>query len=807
MQYAPLFFYDYCMNQHTFRVLEFDKVRQMAAIYSLTEPGRALTGKIKPLDTLEELYNQIELVSECRKLSSEGRSAGIEHFADLTPLFRRLKPQDAVLEPLGLMSFLPLFYSAMNLALLRENTLVPRLAVLVSGLTTHPDLAQSIVASISTEGRIHDDASPSLLKIRRGIRSLEKKVKVILEGLLNEKELAPHLQDFYITERNNRLVIPVKRDSKGSVPGVIHDISNTGETIFVEPYSCQQVGNELESFRAEEKLEEFRILQSLSSLLRNHLHEIEADYNLIAEIDRCQAVAGFSEKMKMSPPEINENGYLRIIKARHPVLWKSLKNKNREADLVPLSMEIGRDHTGMVITGSNAGGKTVALKTIGIVTLMALSGMHVPAMSGTTVPFLSMVLTDIGDEQSIEQNLSTFSAHITRISEIVRLSSSHTMVIIDELGTGTDPEQGGALSCAVLRRLIRQGALAVVSTHLGTLKAFAGSEPGIINSAMEMEEVTVNGVTTYRPTFQLIHGEPGTSHAFEIAESLGLDKDIISEARERLVGDGSEIELLLSELRQKSRDLDIRLKENEKLSREISDLQSSLKEEREHLNMIRRDVRSQALKEAAEIIRKTKGEVQDIIKSMRKASLDEGKKIARGLGNKLEQIKREHKQYSSEELQRVTEVREGQRVFIQALSAHGLIHSVDKNMQKCKVYVEGKEITLRITDLSEPKIETDEETGRGRLQRAPTEGSPDDIYINPELNVIGMRVDPALSMLERYLNDGSLSGLRQAKIIHGIGEGILSKAIRDYAEDHPLVAQWRKGSEDEGGEAVTIIYF
>ncbi|KPK00994.1 MAG: hypothetical protein AMK71_07195, partial [Nitrospira bacterium SG8_35_4] len=202
-----------------------------------------------------------------------------------------------------------------------------------------------------------------------------------------------------------------------------------------------------------------------------------------------------------------------------------------------------------------------------------------------------------------------------------------------------------------------------------------------------------------------------------------------------------------------------------------------------------------------------KGEVQDIIKSMRKASLDEGKKIARGLGNKLEQIKREHKQYSSEELQRVTEVREGQRVFIQALSAHGLIHSVDKNMQKCKVYVEGKEITLRITDLSEPKIETDEETGRGRLQRAPTEGSPDDIYINPELNVIGMRVDPALSMLERYLNDGSLSGLRQATIIHGIGEGILSKAIRDYAEDHPLVAQWRKGSEDEGGEAVTIIYF
>ena len=806
MQYAPLFFYDYDMDQHTFRVLEFDKVRQMAAAFCLTEPGRALTEEITPLDTLEELSNRIELVSECRRLSSEGHSTGIEHFADLSPLFRRLKPEDAVLEPFALVSFLPLFYSAMSLAALRENILSPRLALLVSGLTTHPDLTKSIAVSISSDGRIHDDASPALLKIRRGIKSLEKKVKAVLQGLLNEKELTPHLQDFYITERNNRLVIPVKRDSKGSIPGVIHDISNTGETIFVEPYSCQQVGNELESFRAEEKLEEFRILKLLSSLLRNHLHEIEADYRIVAEVDRFQAIAGFSEKMKMSPPDINESGYLRIVKARHPVLWKTLKNKDRETELVPLTLEIGRDHTGMVITGSNAGGKTVALKTIGIVTLMALSGMHVPAASGTTIPFLSMVLTDIGDEQSIEQNLSTYSAHITRISEIVKQSGTHTMIIIDELGTGTDPEQGGALSCAVLRRLIKRGALTVVSTHLGTLKAFASSEPGLVNSAMEMEEATVNGITTYRPTFKLILGEPGTSHAFEIAESLGLDKDIISEARERLVGDGSEIELLLSELRRKSRDLDIRLEENEKLRREISDLQYSLKEEQERLDMIRRDARSQALKEAAEIVRKTKGEAQDIIKSMRKASLDECRKIASSLGNKLDELKREQKQYSSEELQGLTEVRTGQRVFIQALSAHGVVHSVDKNMRKCKVNVEGKAISVPFEDIAKAKEGPVDQQDRALADRAPL-SIPEDYEVQSELNLIGQRVDPALSMLERYLNDGSLSGLRQVKIIHGIGAGILSKAIRDYAEEHPLVTQWRKGSEDEGGEAVTIIYF
>jgi DNA mismatch repair protein MutS2 len=795
------------MNQHTFRVIEFDKVCQMASAFSVTEPGRVLTRGIKPLGTLDEVNNQIELVSECRKLSSEGHSAGIEHFADLSPLFRRLKPEDAVLEPSGLLSFLPLFYSAMNLAKLPENISLPRLGVLVSGLSTHPALIKAIVSSLSSEGRIHDDASPAMLNIRRSIKSMEKRTRMILDGILKKKELTPHLQDFYVTERNNRLVIPVKRDSKGSIPGVIHDISNTGETVFVEPYSCQQIGNELESFRAEEKLEEFRILQSLSSLLRDHLHEIESDYHIVAEVDRNQTVARFSEMMKMSPPEINENNYCRIVKARHPVLWKTLKNKNRENDLVPLTMEIGKNHTAMVITGSNAGGKTVALKTIGIVTLMALSGMHVPSESGTTIPFLTMVLTDIGDEQSIEQDLSTYSAHITRLSEIVKMSSTRTMVIIDELGTGTDPEQGGALSCAVLRRLIKQGALTIISTHLGTLKAFASSEPGIINSAMEMEEVTVNGVTAYRPTFQLLLGEPGTSHAFEIAESLGLDKDIIREARELLSGNGVNIESLLSELRRKSRELDGRLEENEQLRGELSSLQTSLKEELESIDIKRRDVKSRALEEAAEIIRKTRVEAQEILRSIKKADLNEGRKIARDLSVKLEGIKKEQKQYSFPEYQGMTEVREGQRVFIHALSAYGVVHSVNQNMKKCKVYVGGKEISVPFEELSDANQESLNQQGGKTAFRAPARDVSEDIFTPSELNLIGQRVDPALSMFERFLNDGSLSGLRQAKIIHGIGTGILSKAVRTYAEEHPLVMKWRKGNEDEGGEAVTIIYF
>jgi len=779
----------------------------MAAEFSRTEPGRTSLGNIRPLHSLDEMYTQIERVSECRKLTAEGRSTGIEHFADLSPLFRRLKPKDAVLDSQGLLSFLPLFYSVMNLAEFQGDALLPRLASMVSGLTTHPDIMKSISASFGTEGRIHDNASPALREIRQGIRSMEKRIKRVLEEMLKKKELESHLQDFYITERNSRLVIPVKRDSKGSVPGVIHDISNTGETVFVEPYACQQSGNELESLRAEEKLEEFRILRILSALLREHIHEIETDYHIVTAVDRVQAMAGFADEMRMAPPEINEKGYLRIERARHPVLWKTLCKRNREDALVPLTVEIGREHTGMVLTGSNAGGKTVALKTIGIVTLMALSGMHVPAESGTTIPFLTKVLTDMGDEQSIEADLSTYSAHITRISDIIRQSSDRSMVIIDELGTGTDPEQGGALSCAILRRLIKGGALTVVSTHLGMLKAFASSEPGIINSAMEMEEVQSNGVTTLRPTFRLRPGEPGTSHAFEIAGSLGLDKDIINDARAFVTGSGTDTESLLSELRCKSKDLDGLIEENSKIRDELSNLRASLQEELIGVQMEKKAVRSQALKEAAEFIRSTKVEAQDMLRAMKKANVEQGKKIARDLNVKLEALKKEQVRNASGEHRRLTEIKEGQRVFIPALSVHGVIHSVDGSMKKCRVHVGEKEISVPFEELAEAGGEA--ERRRDRKAAPPVHGRDvsDDDTVPSELNIIGQRLDPALAMLERYLNDGVLAGMRQVKIIHGIGEGILSRAVRTHAEEHPLVASWRKGNEEEGGEAVTIIFF
>jgi len=800
------------MDNHTFRVLEFDKILKMASVFAVTVPGKTIVNSIRPLKNIGEIREQIAFVSECRRLLAEDNPLGIENIDNFTAIFQKIRPVDAVLETLELRSFLPLFYSSLNFRNWIGSTEYPHLGAIVSQLTTHADLKKSIEDSIDGDGTVRDGASAELYSIRQGIKSYEKKIRGILDGILKKKELEPHLQDFYMTERNNRWVIPVKLDSKGSVSGVIHDISNTGETVFIEPYSIQQVGNELELYRAEEKREEYRILQRLSSQLREHSPQIEEDYKIVAAIDAVQAIAGFSEQMNMSAPEISETGYMNIVSGRHPLLWQSLSKENRVADITPLDLELGRNHSCMVITGSNAGGKTVALKTTGVLNLMALSGMHIPVGSGTSIPFLQSVLADIGDEQSIEQNLSTFSAHIMRISGIIGQSSSNTLVIVDELGTGTDPDQGGALSCAVLKKLKKLGALTLVSTHLGVLKAFAGSEQGLVNGSMEMEETQINGISSFRPTYRLVIGEPGTSHAFEIAESLGLPKDIIRDAREFITGEGAEVDSLIAELKKKSADLEISFRENEKINQETAGLKRSLEEERSAINAAKQETLAKAVEEAESILGEAKREARDIIRTMKQSSLSDARKNLKDLEKKHNEIKKAKEVYSAGKIKQLKDIREGLSVFIKSLGLNGTIHSVNMKASKCKIVVEGKEVVVPFSELYEPSAAgTKEKTSKTSItgknvSRYTFSNRSDDSDIPNELNVIGQRVDPSLSLVERFLNDVSLSGIKQVKIIHGIGTGVLASAIRDFLEDHPLVESWRNGDEYEGGEAVTIVF-
>jgi DNA mismatch repair protein MutS2 len=789
------------MDKHTLRVLEFHKVLQMAAFFAVTVPGRDIVHNTVPLSNIGEIRNKIELVSECLRLIAEGRVPGIEHFDDLSPLMRKVRPANSLLDPTELRSFLPLFSSSLSLRKLSEDSSCPGLGSIASELITHPHISRAIEAAIDREWRIRDNASSELLSIRNGIRSCEKRIKKVLDGMLKREDLEPYIQEFYLAERNKRWVIPVKRDFRGHIPGVVHDISNTGVTVYVEPYSIQQLGNELESLRSEEKLEEYRILKGLTSLVQEHLPDIEQDYRIVAGVDALQSMAEFSKHMDMSPPALNEKGYVKIISGRHPLLYRALQKESHEANPVPLDIDVGRDYSCMVITGSNAGGKTVALKTIGVLTLMALSGMHIPAESGSEIAFLKNILVDIGDEQSIEENLSTFSAHITRISEIIRQSREHSMVIIDELGTGTDPEQGGALSCAILRRLHRQGALTLVSTHIGMLKAFAHSEPGMVNAAMEMEEVNINGVARYRPTYRLVVGEPGTSHTYEIAELLGLDAGVISEARDFTGGGAGRIDLLLSGLSEKKRKLDDMLKETERLKRECEHDRIKLKEDIQSVETRRKEKLTEALSEAEEIVRKAKREAWEIIDNLKRSSLKDAKEAVKELDRKIEGIAGTRKKLSPGMIHRLKRVREGERVFVTTLGKNGVVHSVIGKRNRCKVTVGEKRIEVAISDLAEPVHDVEEGT-----RRVPHKDPGITVeHIPGEIKVVGYRVDPALSLIERYLNDAALAGLHEVRIIHGIGAGILAAAIREYLGDYPLVRSFREGSGEEGGAAVTMV--
>ncbi len=794
------------MDTSTLRVLEYSKVLEMVSSFAVTPEGRDRVRHILPLHTQDAVLERFGLIGECRRILTEGRPLGLEPMEPLVPLFQRLRPEESVLEPLQLRAFLPLLYSAEALKRLSAEIDLPGIKRLLSGLTTHPEIRKAIERSIDRDGLILDEASPELYEIRMSIKSLDRRIKSILERILNTRELKPHIQDFYITERNGRRVIPVKRDSKGHIPGVIHDISNTGETIFVEPTQTVQLGNELEGLKAEEKVEEFRILKRLSTLLRQRLAELENDHDIVLEMDLIQSLASFAEEIGAEIPEINRKGLIRIQSGRHPLLWRAFKKAGRESEIVPLDFELGRSYTALVITGPNAGGKTVVLKTVGILTLMALSGIPVPAGSGSTFPFVRNVFADIGDEQSIEQDISTFSGHVLKLTEILRSATSDTLVILDELGTGTDPDEGGALACAILRRLKHRGVLTLVSTHLSMLKAFAYSEDGLENGSMQMRRYEEGGAVLYRPTYRLKIGEAGQSHALEIAKRLGLPDDLIREAKDLLGEKERRLETLIASLQEKETGLAEKLEEIDRLKEELQTLKASLREEIKIIKEKKTEILNDYRQKAEAIYRKAVSEAEDILKRIKSEERQKAREHLRRLKKRYDDIKVE-KQKPSEELgQPVSTVEVGQVVLVGSLGMEGVVKTVNRNAKRCRVVVRGRELDVSFDDLYLPPEKDDRKDIPS--EERPSEGqTPETEEItSAEINLVGERVDPALSALERYLNDASLSGLKEVRVIHGIGTGRLAQAVREYLKDHPLVRDFRPGRREEGGEGVTVVY-
>ncbi|HTP63876.1 MAG TPA: Smr/MutS family protein, partial [Geobacteraceae bacterium] len=670
---------------------------------------------------------------------------------------------------------------------------------------------EPLEASIDEEGNILDTASKLLFELRGRKRGLITRIRKRLEEIVRERQTAIFLQDDFITQRGGRWVIPVRMDSKGMVPGVVHDVSNSGETAFMEPIEIIGLVNELENLTAEEKAEQIRILRQLCHWIREELAGIEDEFLALVQLDLHNSIARFADQLGAEVPAISEAPIVRLKQGRHPLLMLLQKERGGKP-VVPLDLVLGEQGrseaaplpaetdaaaegvTGsaervMVITGPNAGGKTIAIKTTGLLLLMAISGIPVPAASTSLFPLVGALPVDIGDEQSIEESLSTFSAHVSRIAAILEEAGPRSLVLLDELGTGTEPGQGAAIACAVLHELNEKGALVLATTHLTDIIGFVHKTDGMVNAAMEFDRQTLT------PLSRLKRGEPGQSHALEIARRYGLPERVIAFAR-RMVGRlESEFHELLAELKEKRRLHEEKLAELAKREQTLSELEHASAERTREAERQRKEALEKAWLEAREVVQKAKREIAAILDEARREKTRTAK---RALEETERQVEEKLREFHPEESLVLEQLREGMTVFVRSIGYDAVIAAIDARHGRLRVKAGRMELEIPLADTAPAK-------GKKAQPKQASRPAAGDESATRELKIIGMRVDDALPEIERILNRFSVEGGGEIRIVHGKGTGALMRAVRDYLDGHPLVLEFRKGEPFEGGDGATVV--
>jgi DNA mismatch repair protein MutS2 len=772
------------------QILEFDKILDSMAGYSHSEASYEYILSLVPLRRKEDIEIRFGQVQEIRRLSQERAALRFSRFQNISPLLESIRPEGSLLEPLELLSLLTVLQIiAAVSSQVRERKDLPLLHVLTESLTGFPGILSAIEKTVDWEGRILDSASPELFDLRADIRRLEVRIRKRLEEMVRDRRMAPLLQDNFIVQRSGRWVIPVRMDSKGRVPGVVHDVSRSGETAFIEPLEIIGISNELENLIAEEKGEVLRILRAICGEIRKVVEEIRRQYETIVYVDVLNSIACFSDFLQMNVPEINDSSLITLSGARHPLLML-LERDNTVKEIVPLNLQLGGRDSVMIITGPNAGGKTIAIKTVGLLLSMALSGIPVPCDSSSTFPFVNEILVDMGDEQSIESSLSTFSAHIANITMILKKADSKSIVLIDELGTGTDPAQGAAIACAVMHDLKEKGALVFATTHLIDIVGFVHRTEGMLNASMEFDEETLS------PLYRLKVGEPGQSYALEIAKRFGMPEETIISAKGMLGSMKVEFHNLITDMKEKRIQYEEELAKLEKQRREMELKEVILKESLTETENQRREILKNAYEEARNFISEAKREINAILEETKREKKRESQKKLAATEQKVEAAL---KGYVQEPTLSIEEIKEGNVVFVKSIGYDAEVLGIDRKHDHLRVKMGSKEIEVPITDVSQ---------GRGKYpERKEKDYSYDkaEETVPVELNIIGTRVDEALSRLEPFLNHASIENLREVTIIHGIGTGALLKAVRNYLKGHPLVKDFRKGELSEGGNGVTIV--
>ncbi len=780
--------------------LEFDKILAEISRHAHSSCTIDRIGTLRPLTDLQEIRTISGRIGEIRALDLAGITLALGHFEDIRPSLERLQPLGAVLSPHELLLFIPVFrlYAALARQVGHRDD-IPLLRSIDPPLHGLPDILEPLVASIDADGSIMDSASTLLKEIRRAKRGLAGRIRKKIEEIIRDSGIEKFLQDDFITQRSGRWVIPVRMDSKGMVKGVVHDVSSSGETAFMEPLEIIPFVNELENLTAEEKAEEIRVLRQLSGWLREDADQISASFETLLELDLLGSMARFAIEFDLEPASINEQGELRLVEARHPLLLMMMK-RGILKQVEPLGLELGGGRgesdpaSVMVITGPNAGGKTIALKTAGMLVLMALSGLPVPAGARSTFPLIDALLVDIGDEQSIERSHSTFSAHAARITAIIEQGGVATLVLLDELGAGTEPLQGAAIACGVLHELQQQGCMVIATTHLSDIIGFVHRSPGMINAGMEFDDAS------FTPLYRLIVGEPGQSHAIEIARRFGMPERVIAFARQMLGNAGSEFAGLLTELRQKRKEFeDLRTALNVR-ERSLDQRSTDLDARADEVLQIRKEAAEKGWNDAKELIsatrRRTNALLEELKREKRSDIVDELRQVEAEL---TAQLKPGNDQ---PELLPLKSVKVGDPVHIRLLRCDGVVLAVDERSGKTRVRAGRMELEVPLAELAKPQSKGD---GRKSKPPAGTWRSTIEESEQRELKLIGMRVEEALAELEPFISHAAAAGLQEVRIIHGMGTGRLRDAVREELGRHPLVEGFRPGEPHEGRDGATVV--
>lgn len=790
------------MNQKALKVLEYDKIIQLLAEQATSDAGKKRCLELVPM-TDKQLITDAQ-AQTADALSRIYRKGSISFGGLKDPGFQMKRLEiGGCLNAAELLSICTLLeitrrakaYSREN----RDDLPADSLDVLFAGLEPLTPLLEEIRRCIPAEDEISDDASPALHSVRRTIRNINDKIHGAMNNLLNSSTTRSYLQDAVITMRNGRYCLPVKAEYKGQVPGMIHDQSSTGSTLFIEPMSVVKLNNDLkEAFLKEQEAIE-AVLAELSNLTAQYAAYLLDNYRILADLDFIFAKANLAKIQNGMAPIFNTEGRIRIRQGRHPLLDPK--------KVVPIDVHLGDTFHLLIITGPNTGGKTVSLKTVGLFTLMGQAGLHIPAKDRSELAIFDDVYADIGDEQSIEQSLSTFSSHMTNIVSILKHATPQSLVLFDELCAGTDPDEGAALAISILDRLRQDGIRTMATTHYSEIKLYALSTTGVENACCEFS------VQTLSPTYRLLIGIPGKSNAFAISSKIGLPTDLIEDAKTRITKENENFEDVIADLEQSRLTIEKEQAEINRYKEEAASLKKQLEEKQERLNRSRDRVLQEANQQAAAILKEAKDLADETIRNFHKygkthmdasAMEKDREKIRKKMAKAQSKSSIQKKEQINHNIPK--KLRLGDSVKILSMNLKGTVHTLPD--AKGNLFVQAgilryqtniRDLIL-VNDDATPAVHNTK-TGAGKLKMSKS------LSVSPEINLIGKTVDEALMELDKYLDDAYLAHLKSVRIVHGKGTGALRKAVQGHLKRQKYVKAFHLGEFGEGDAGVTIAEF